>query len=74
MSTREMMQYVGMVASVQVESWIVPMKIVDVKESWGRLRFLVTPIHGTGTAWIEEQRIRGYQADISVELRNAIGE
>ena len=32
-------------------------KIIDAKQSYGRLRYLVTPISGTGERWVENVTI-----------------
>ena len=29
-------------------------KILDIKKSYGNIRYLVQPLHGEGTAWVEK--------------------
>ena len=56
MTAHEMAYYIGKkghislgeVGNIPVEVWV-----VDVKESWGTLRFLVRPVAGFGRQWVE---------------------
>ena len=49
-------QAIGQTVLVRVESWKVPMIVTDAKTSYGNPRVQVTPIHGTGSAWIDLSR------------------
>ena len=48
---------IGQIAQVRVESWTIPMRVVDAKSAWGNIRIEVEPINGEGRAWIELSRI-----------------
>jgi len=43
---------------VRVEGFWVAMMIHDVKSAYGRYRFLVSPVSGSGTSWVEDTRLR----------------
>ena len=48
---------IGQTVNVRVESWTIPMKVIDAKSAWGNIRVEVEPLNGTGRAWIELSRI-----------------
>ena len=48
---------IGQIVQVRVESWTIPMRVVDAKSAWGNIRIEVEPINGEGRAWIELSRI-----------------
>ena len=48
---------IGQTVNVRVESWIIPMKVIDAKSAWGNIRVEVEPLSGEGRAWIELSRI-----------------
>jgi hypothetical protein len=45
--------YLGKQATVQVGGLTVQVIIANVKQSYGRTRFLVSPVAGSGSIWIE---------------------
>lgn len=47
----------GKTLLVNMHEFRIPMKVLDVKSSYGEFRFKVTPVGGTGEAWISEQRL-----------------
>ena len=59
MGIKEMAKLIGTEVLIRTESWNVPMWIQDVKETYGKVRLLVTPVHGSGAAWVDESRVRG---------------
>ncbi len=52
-----MIPAVGKVVNVNVESWTIPMTVVDVKNAWGKVRLEVVPVGGAGRQWIELTRV-----------------
>lgn len=58
-SLTEMVGIIGTTALVRVEgtTFSVPMTISDVKVSYGNKRYLVSPVGGTGQAWVDASRV-----------------
>ena len=51
-------KYVGKKALINcLDAIMVEVTIMDVKERWGRVRYLVSPTVGNGSVWIEHLRI-----------------
>lgn len=46
-------KYVGKTAIVHMNGMAVEVMVTDVKERWGRLRFFITPVAGSGETWVE---------------------
>jgi hypothetical protein len=42
----------------QVEGFTVPVRILDLRECWGRRDALVSPVNGTGEQWVSCDRLR----------------
>lgn len=53
-----MQPYVGQTVNVQFESVVVPCRILDVKMAWGKSKFSIQPINGSGSQWVESGRIK----------------
>ena len=51
---KDKMASIGKQGTVFLDGLMVKVKIVDFKQSYGRDRWLVTPISGTGEKWIEQ--------------------
>ena len=52
---KEKLQKIGTIVTIQgVGTIMVQVKIVDFKNSYGRDRWLVEPVSGTGNAWVEK--------------------
>lgn len=56
MGFREMAEMIGTTVRVRVEGFTVPMTISDVKVAYGNKRLLVSPIGGSGEAWVDASR------------------
>ena len=54
----EMIVAVGQLVDVKFESFWIPCKITDVKNSWGVNRIQIQPLHGTGSQWVQLDRCR----------------
>ncbi len=50
---KEVETYVGKKAVVELGGLTVEVKIIDVKKSYGRDRFLISPVSGKGEVWVE---------------------
>ena len=46
-------KYVGKGAMIKLGGLVVNVIIEDVRQSWGRVRFQVSPISGHGSIWVE---------------------
>jgi hypothetical protein len=50
-----------------------PCKVVEIGQSYGRIRILVTPVGGRGSQWVEIRRINGemgpYQGTGRIKLK-----
>lgn len=53
----QMIPAVGAIVAVRFEEITVFCHVVDVKNSWGKIRLQVTPELGNGSQWIELPRV-----------------
>jgi len=60
LTVQEMASYVGQRATLYVrEGQIkIPVKIVDIRENYGRYDAKVIPVHGGGETWVNLDRLR----------------
>jgi hypothetical protein len=58
MTLREMSAQLDKVGYVEFDCVHVEVEIVDVKEAYGSLRFLVRPVAGRGTKWCSADRFK----------------
>lgn len=49
----EVQQFVGKKGTIITGGLMVEVRITDVKMAWGKLRFEVSPIAGSGSVWVE---------------------
>lgn len=56
MTTREMAQMLDVVGLVSYDGLAFAVKVLDVKVTYGTPRYLVQPVNGTGTVWINADR------------------
>jgi hypothetical protein len=49
----EVQQYVGKKAVVSLGGLKIEVKVLDVKNSYGRTRYQITPVSGEGQIWVE---------------------
>ena len=80
MSTVKTLQIaLGQIVGVHSESWIIPMEVLDVKQGWGKVRFLVQPLSGCGQQWVEIERLSRWtddtisQATIYTDVHQSFG-
>jgi hypothetical protein len=43
-------------------------RVEDVKSSWGNIRLLVSPVAGSGSAWVELSRLRRVEVSAAVAV------
>ena len=53
MTTKELQKYIGKEYILPIKGIRIPVKVVDVKENWGRVILEVEPTSGEGSAWFE---------------------
>lgn len=53
MGIKEKAAVIGTVRSTLIGGLIVEVKVLDYKCSWGKDRWLITPVAGSGETWIE---------------------
>ena len=52
-------EYVGKIGSIKTENGLtIEVVVVDVKTSWGRTRYQVKPVAGSGECWVEEVKLK----------------
>ena len=56
---------IGQTVAVRCESWSIPMIVMDVKQAYGVVRFLVRPRHGHGEQWVELGRLQRWETAVS---------
>lgn len=69
---KEMSPAIGQIIGMKVESFVIPVVVKDVKQSWGQTRFLVSPIEGLGEVWCEIHRFSKWSCSPAVPGLNAI--
>jgi hypothetical protein len=57
MSVNTLKEYIGQTATIRLSGLTIAVRIIDIKETWGRTRYLVTPIAGSGEIFVENIRI-----------------
>ena len=58
MSIKELAYPLGREGLLETNGLKVPVRIMDVKQAYGRVRYVVTPLHGGyGTATVEDFRV-----------------
>ncbi len=55
---KEIEESVGKKATITVNGLIVDVKILAVKNSYGNIRYLITPVSGKGEVWVEKINIK----------------
>lgn len=57
MTVNEMKRAIGWTVMVRFETVRVACKIMDVKQSYGIPRLLITPVSGSDSQWIQMERV-----------------
>ena len=53
MTTAEANRLISMIGQIETSRLVIQVRILDVKETYGKVRYLVTPVAGSGQAWKE---------------------
>jgi len=53
MTTKDLVQYIGKEGYVNYYDLRINIKVLDVKMAYGRTRFQITPLSGSGEEWVE---------------------
>jgi len=51
-------EFIGRVATVKFGGLVVEVTVIDVKNSYGRDRYLISPVKGEGEIWVETITIK----------------
>lgn len=57
MKASQLVNVIGSQATVKIESLKIHVVILEAKSAFGSIRYLVQPIAGNGTQWIDECRL-----------------
>ena len=57
MSTLELSKAIGQPARINQGGLTVRVRISDVKQAYGNIRYLVTPLAGEGSVWVDSNRV-----------------
>ena len=52
MTLQEHMKQIGKTIQHTLGGLIIDVEIIDVKTSWGQVKYQITPVSGSGTVWI----------------------
>ena len=52
MTAQQLAALVGRTGTAKIGAFEIAVAVQDVKEAYGRMLYLVSPVSGTGTAWI----------------------
>ena len=55
--TRELQNYIGQKGLLSFDVLKCQVNILDAKMAYGNLRFLVTPVSGSGEVWVDSSRV-----------------
>lgn len=54
---KDKLSSIGKKGSISMDGLSIEVKVVDFKQSYGRDRWLVTPVSGKGQKWIEQNPV-----------------
>lgn len=57
MSIKEMAENIGREGAITMDGVRVYVRILDVKQAYGNLRYLITPLEGIGQTWVDARRV-----------------
>jgi hypothetical protein len=58
MSVKDLAKAIGRTGLYHVGTLKFDVKVMDVRQVFGRIDFLVTPEHGNGQQWVESSRVQ----------------
>lgn len=57
MSISEMAKVIGTEGAIVMDGVRVYVRVLDVKQAYGNIRYLVTPLAGLGQTWVSAERV-----------------
>lgn len=57
MSVNNLKEFIGKHGTIELSGLTIKVMVRDIKETWGRTRYLVTPVAGSGEIFVENIRI-----------------
>lgn len=57
MSIKELASNIGQEGSILMDGVRVYVRVLDVKQAYGNLRYLITPLSGVGQTWVDAKRV-----------------
>jgi hypothetical protein len=57
MNTLELSKAIGKTALLRTGSFQYEVRIQNAKTAYGNVRYLVTPVSGTGSVWVDSNRV-----------------
>jgi hypothetical protein len=62
-SISELATFVGQKGYLLTEGLQVPVQVLDVRQVWGNVQVLITPIHGEGRKWVSADRFQVFKKE-----------
>jgi hypothetical protein len=57
MSLIDLAQQIGTVGLLRIERFEMAVTVRDIKTAYGRVRYLVEPVSGSGCEWVDSERL-----------------
>lgn len=64
MNASELVKQIGRVGFIRRDGMDFEVKITDVKQSYGKVRYLIMPTRGHGEAWVEAVRYPTHEVSL----------
>jgi hypothetical protein len=62
-SINELVTYVGQKGYLLTEGLQVPVQVLGVRQVWGNVQVLITPINGEGRKWVSVERFQEFKGE-----------
>lgn len=59
--------FIGHPGTIDLNGLSIHVRISDVKQAYGNVRYLVTPLSGTGSVWVDSSRVQ-FQKETTVKI------
>lgn len=66
MNGTDILKLIGQPATLQQGKLAVQVRISDVKTAYGNIRYLVTPLSGSGSVWVDSSRVQLVQKESEI--------
>lgn len=54
---KEMMKFIGKEVSYNIHGLTVQVKVIDIRQAYGRIDYRITPINGKGNIWVSSSTL-----------------